>query len=182
MPGGTGFDLLARLDNPPRIIFTTAHDQHAVRAFQVNALDYLLKPVEPERLAIALGRVPGRASPAGVMISTEAPRLDRVFIRDGERCWFVPLPEVRLLESDGNYTRLYWNAEQPMLGRSLVHLEQRLDPATFFRANRKQLVNLCFIAAVHLGVGGGIDVELRGGPLVEISRRQARLFRERTAT
>jgi two-component system LytT family response regulator len=177
MPGGTGFDLLARLDNPPRVIFTTAHDHHAVRAFEVNALDYLLKPVEPERLAAALARMPERAA-----APAKPDRLDRLFIRDGERCWFVPLSEVRLLESDGNYTRLYWNTEQPMLGRSLVHLEERLDPAAFFRANRKQLVNLSFIASVHLGIGGGIDVELRDGPLVEISRRQARLFRERTGT
>jgi two-component system LytT family response regulator len=177
MPGGTGFDLLAALVNPPRVIFTTAHDAYAIRAFQVNALDYLLKPVEPERLAAALARMP--ADDARPVAKDP---LDRLFVKDGERCWFVPMAEVRLLESEGNYTRLYWNAERPMLGRSLVQLEARLDPARFFRANRKQILHLDFISAVHLGIGGGIGVELRGGPSIEISRRQARLFRERTQT
>jgi two-component system LytT family response regulator len=176
MPGGTGFDLLARLENPPRVVFTTAYDQHAVRAFEVNALDYLLKPVEPERLASAIARLSPKPLPPA------SARLDRLFIRDGERCWFVPLAEVRLLESDGNYTRLYWKVEQPMLGRSLIHLEERIDGATFFRANRRQILNLSFIGKVHLGIAGGIDVELEGGPIVEISRRQARLFKERTGS
>lgn len=103
----------------------------------------------------------------------------RLFIRDGERCWFVPVQEVRLLESDGNYTRLYWKAEQPMLGRSLVALEERLDPKVFFRANRKQIIHLDFIESVHQGIGGVLDVTLRGGPAIEISRRQGRLFRDR---
>ncbi|HVH45453.1 MAG TPA: LytTR family DNA-binding domain-containing protein [Labilithrix sp.] len=175
MPGGTGFDLLARIENPPRTIFTTAYDQHALRAFDVNALDYLLKPIEPERLAAAIAKVPpGSSAPAASGGPTE-----RLFIRDGERCWLVPMQEVRLIESDGNYSRLYWKAQQPMLARSLVTLEEGLDPKSFFRANRKQVIHLDFIESVHMGIGGRIDVTLRGGPEIEISRRQARLFRER---
>lgn len=173
MPGGSGFDLLTRLDDPPQVIFTTAYDQHAVRAFEVSALDYLLKPIEPERLAAALGKVGTRDD-----VET-SDVLERVFVRDGARCWFIPLREVRLISADGNYLRLSWGAIQPLLARPLTVLEQRLDPALFFRANRSQIINLEFIEAVEAGVGGRLHVQLRGGPEVEISRRQAQLFRRR---
>ncbi len=173
MPGGSGFDLLSRLDEPPQVIFTTAYDQHAVRAFEVSALDYLLKPIEPERLAAALGKVGTRDD-----VRTSAV-LDRVFVRDGERCWFIPLREVRLISADGNYLRLSWGSLQPLLARPLTVIEQRLDPALFFRANRSQIINLDFIEAVEVGSGGRLHVQLRGGPEVEISRRQAQLFRRR---
>lgn len=174
MPGGSGFDLLARLEYLPQVIFTTAHDEHAVRAFEVNALDYLLKPIDPRRLAAALAKVrrvseaPGRGA-----------ALEQIFVRDGARCWFVPLSEVSLLTSEGNYVRLSWGTQKPLLGRALASLEQRVDPRRFFRANRRQIINLDFIAGVELGIGGRLHVQLRDGPEVEISRRQARLFRMR---
>jgi two-component system, LytTR family, response regulator len=174
MPGGSGFDLLTRLEHLPRVIFTTAHDEHAVRAFEVNALDYLLKPIDPARLAAALARV-------GSANATRPPQpdaaLEQLFVRDGPRCWFVPLREVRLLTSEGNYVRLSWGKTQPLLGRALATLEQRLDPNRFFRANRRQIINLDFIENVELGVNGRLHVQLRDGPEVEISRRQARLFK-----
>jgi two-component system LytT family response regulator len=175
MPGATGFDLLARLDQVPHVIFTTAHDQHAVRAFEVDALDYLLKPIEPERLAAALGR----AKNAGTATSPQRGAvLEQLFVQDGPRCWFVPLREVRLLTAENNYVRLRWGGLQPLLGRPLSVLEQRLDPKRFFRANRAQIINLEFIESVDTGVSGRLHVQLRGGgPEVEISRRQARLFR-----
>jgi len=179
MPGGSGFDLLARLEHLPQVIFTTAHSEHAVRAFEVNALDYLLKPVEPERLAAALTRIK-RAGEAQAPLAG-AP-LEQLFVRDGPRCWFIPLREVRLLIADGNYVRLLWGKLQPLLGRPLTLLEQRLDPKRFFRANRSQIINLDFIEGVEVGVNGRLHVQLRdGGPEVEISRRQARRFRELTS-
>jgi len=179
MPGGSGFDLLARLEHLPQVIFTTAHSEHAVRAFEVNALDYLLKPVEPERLAAALSRIKrgdgAQALPAG------AP-LEQLFVRDGPRCWFIPLREVSLLSADGNYVRLLWGKLRPLLGRPLTVLEQRLDPKHFFRANRSQIINLDFIESVEVGVNGRLHVQLRDcGPEVEISRRQARRFRDLTS-
>jgi two-component system, LytTR family, response regulator len=173
MPGGSGFDLLTRLDETPQVIFTTAFDQHAVRAFEVSALDYLLKPIEPERLAAALARVDAHET------ARTANVLERVFVRDGSRCWFIPLREVRLITADGNYLTLSWGELKPQLARPLTVLEQRLDPALFFRANRSQIINLDFIEAVEVGVGGRLHVQLRGGPEVEISRRQAQLFRRR---
>lgn len=177
MPGGSGFDLLAQLDRVPRIVFTTAYDQYAVKAFDVNALDYLLKPIEPERLATALRKLQA-APPIGQPVDQT---LDQLFIRDGHRCWFVPLREVSLFTAEGNYVRLAWGKERPLLGRSLTLLEQKLDPARFFRANRSQIVNLDFIQQVELGDGGRLHVQLRDGPEIEVSRRQARLFRSRSA-
>ena len=179
MPGGTGFDLLDQLDRVPRIIFTTAYDQYAVKAFDVNALDYLLKPIETERLETALRKLQADGG-SSLDASRDAP-LDQLFIRDGPRCWFVPLREVSLFTSEGNYVRLLWGSERPLLGRSLVALEAKLDPQRYFRANRSQVVNLDFIETVELGEGGRLHVQLRGGPEIEVSRRQARLFRARAA-
>jgi two-component system LytT family response regulator len=170
MPGMTGFELLERLEEVPQVIFTTAYDAFAIRAFEVNALDYLLKPIAPERLDAALERlrpVPGRA------------RLDQVFVRDGDRCWIVRLAEILLLESDGNYTRVLFRAERPLIRRSLNALEQRLDAAVFFRANRAQIINLTWIEKVEEAVTGGLVVTLRGGRSVEISRRRSDALRER---
>ncbi len=166
MPGGTGFDLLARLERVPRIIFTTAYDQYAVKAFEVNALDYLLKPIEPERLAAALRKF-------------QAPPVEQLFIRDGHRCWFVPLREVTVFSAEGNYVRLQWGKERPLLGRSLIAVESMLDPLRYFRANRGQIINLEFIQQVEPADGGRLRVRLRDGLEVEVSRRQARLFRTR---
>jgi two-component system LytT family response regulator len=178
MPGGTGFDLLAQLDRVPRIVFTTAYDQYAVKAFEVNALDYLLKPVEPERLATAIGKI--QDSSPRVTATTGTAPLEQLFIKDGPRCWFVPLRQVSLLTSEGNYVRLHWGAERPLLGRSLTSIEQKLDPKQFFRANRAQIINLDFIQQVETGEGGRLYVQMRDGPEIEVSRRQAREFKERT--
>jgi two-component system LytT family response regulator len=169
MPGMTGFDLLERLEDLPQVIFTTAYDQYAIQAFAVNALDYLLKPIVPDRLAAALGRV----RPV-----SERSRLEQVFVRDGDRCWIVRLPDIFLMESEGNYTRLYFGAERPLIRRSLNSLEEQLDPATFFRAGRKEILNLKWIEKVDLSVAGGLSVTLRGGRTVEMSRRQSLRLRE----
>jgi two-component system, LytTR family, response regulator len=180
MPGGTGFDLLERLEgSAPQVIFTTAYDGHALRAFEFNALDYLVKPVEPERLARAIERVQARV----VVAAPTRLSLDRVFVRDGERCFFVQLDAVRLLESEGNYSRLYLEdrTEQPLLCRSLNYLEARLDPARFFRASRQHLVNLSAIRSLEPGPGGRLVLVLTGGQEIEMSRRQSQRFKERMA-
>lgn len=169
MPGGSGFDVLEQLDSVPQVIFTTAFDQYAIQAFEVNALDYLLKPIAPERLAAAVERAKPRAL---------ARPLAQVFVRDGERCWIVKLPEIMLLESEGNYTRLHFGKERPLIRRSLNALEQQLDPLMFFRANRKQIVNLAWIEKTDFSVAGGLSVTLRGGQVVEMSRRQSDRLRE----
>jgi two-component system, LytTR family, response regulator len=179
MPGGTGFDLLARLDRVPRVIFTTAYDRYAVKAFDVNALDYLLKPIEPERLAAALDKLLATPLSTGREAHEDSP-LEQLFVRDGPRCWFIPLRHVSVFTAEGNYVRMQWGQERPLLGRSLAALESKLDPKRFFRANRQQIINLEFIRSVDLGVGGRLHVQLNDGREIQISRRQAREFRERT--
>ena len=169
MPGMTGFELLERLEDVPPVIFTTAYDAYAIRAFEVNALDYLLKPVVPARLAAALARVRPRAA---------RPRLDQVFVRDGERCWIVRVADIYLLESEGNYTRVHFAGERPLIRRSLNALEEQLDPAIFFRAGRKEILNLKWIDRVDLSVSGGLLVTLRGGRTIEMSRRQSARLKE----
>lgn len=181
MPSGTGFDLLERLDTVPRVVFTTAYDQYAVRGFEANALDYLLKPVRAERLAAALDKA--RAAASSMPASTrEVLRADDpIFLRDGERCWFVQLGQISRIEVDGNYATVHFRGEKAMLGRSLATLENRLDPALFFRANRSTLVNLRMVAAIDLSVGDGYTLTMKDGTEVEVSRRQARELRERLA-
>jgi two-component system LytT family response regulator len=171
MPGGSGFDLLAALDDPPEVIFTTAFDRYALQAFEVNALDYLQKPVQAARLAAALER-----SVRGAQRRSTGER--KLFVRDGERCWFVALGDVRLFTSEGNYTRVYFGGEQPLLLRSLKQLEERLDPQRFFRASRRHLVNLDHVRRAAPNEAGGYTLLLAGGEAVEVSRRRATAWRE----
>jgi two-component system LytT family response regulator len=183
MPGADGFSLLERLEPPlPQVIFTTAYDEFAVKAFEFSALDYLLKPVDPNRLVAALEKLRPRGSAAPVELGSPSHRLmleDKVFVREGDRCWFVPVKNLRLLESEGNYTRLYFDDQKPQLFRSLTAMEERLDPKSFFRANRKQVINLAWVDGIEPWFSGGLLVKLKGGMKVELSRRQAQDFRER---
>ncbi len=184
MPGKTGFDLLTMLEHTPEIIFTTAYDEYAIRAFEVNALDYLLKPIEPKRLADAIYKLKEiNESEVAQISDTSSNRSllseqDQVFVKDGERCWFVRLSEIRLFESVGNYAKVYFGANKPLILKSLNALEERLDPKVFFRANRKHIINLRSIEKVEPYFNGGLLLELKGGDKVEVSRRQAVKFKE----
>jgi two-component system LytT family response regulator len=178
MPGRDGFELLATLDSAPRVIFCTAYNEHAVRAFEQNALDYLVKPVEPARLTRALDKARRALESEHSRRPSKLGLHDRVFVRDGERCWFVTLKDVRLFEVDGNYTRLYFGNERPLVPKGLNYLESRLEPLVFFRISRRHIVNLQWINSVTPTISGGLQLTLKGGEEVEVSRRQAALFRE----
>ncbi|HRG81901.1 MAG TPA: response regulator [Chitinophagaceae bacterium] len=183
MPGKTGFDMLSQLEKAPQVIFTTAYDEFALKAFEVNALDYLVKPIEPKRLADAVQKLNAsdiRDSRQEV-ISTNNSLLtenDQVFVKDGERCWFVKLNEIRLFESVGNYAKVFFGANKPLILKSLNALEERLDEKTFFRANRKHIVNLRMIEKIEPYFNGGLLLELKGGEKIEVSRRQTVKFKE----
>lgn len=187
MPGETGMELLESLEPPlPHVIFTTAYDEFAVKAFELNALDYLLKPVDPARLGSAVEKLRGKAgapaeeaSRARALARERLAPEDKVFVREGDRCWFVEVKAIRLLESEGNYTRVHFDDAHPQLFRSLNAMEERLDPRTFFRANRRQMINLAWIDRIEPWFSGGLLVHLKGGAKVELSRRQAQEFRER---
>jgi two-component system LytT family response regulator len=185
MPGMTGFEMLKHLEEIPRVIFITAYDEYALKAFEVNALDYILKPVDPDRLKEALAKL---SAPEDDFVSNQAESLcrknrqltlnDRVFIKDGEKCWFIELSKVRMLESEGNYVKVYFDNFKPLILRSLNSFEDRLDPEYFFRANRKFIINLNWVSNIENWFNGGLQVELREGEKVEISRRQAIRFKE----
>ncbi len=180
MPDGSGFDLLTALDQPPAVIFTTAYDRYAIRAFDVSALDYLLKPVDPPRLAQALQkRLPAQApAPAPAAAEPPPPQDGKVFIKDGERCWFVALDDIVLFESEGNYTRVYFDHHRPLLLRSLLQMEARLDAAKFMRISRSRIVNLARVTGIAPAPAGGMALTLQGDLRVGMSRRRAILFKQ----
>lgn len=186
MPGMTGFEMLKKLDEIPYVIFVTAYDEYALKAFEVNALDYLLKPVDIDRLTEAIEKLKQKEDSdfesSRSVKTIRGDRMlslnDRVFIKDGEKCYFVKLEDVRMLESDGNYVKVFFGTNRPLILRSLNSFEDRLDPAHFFRANRKFIINLEWVEHIENWFNGGLQVELKGGDKIEISRRQAIRFKE----
>lgn len=175
MPGKSGFDLLEELDWLPEVIFTTAYDEYAIKAFETNAIDYLLKPIEEERLTEAINKVSEKLTLHDKKgdEGSELGESDQVFVKDGERCWFVTLAEIRYFESIGNYIKVHFDTNKPMILKSLNNLEKRLDKKIFFRANRKHIINLKWIEKTENWFNGGLIVTLKGGETIEISRRQA---------
>ncbi len=187
MPGKTGFELLEELEKVPKVIFTTAYDEFAIKAFDVNALDYLLKPIQEERLKDAITKVLAvqasalaeRAQEGVSEIKQQLGMNDQVFVKDGDRCWFISLKEIRLFESDGNYIKVYFNNVKPMIHKSLNALDEKLDERSFFRASRKHIINLSWIETIETWFNGGLLVQLKGGEKIEVSRRQAARFKEK---
>lgn len=180
MPGKNGFEMLEQLDSVPTVIFTTAYDEYALKAFEYNAMDYLLKPIEPKRLEDTIKKLIEKTRKEKVRQS-ELPVLredDQVFVKDGDRCWFVKLSTVKLFESEGNYVRLYFDDHKPLILRTLNYLDERLDDKTFFRANRKHIINLKWIENIEPWLNGGLLVKLKGGHKIEVSRRQAIKFKD----
>ena len=180
LPSGSGFEVLDGLAPVPAVVFTTAYDQYAVQAFAANALDYLLKPVQPQRLAQALAKVEqARATPLPPSSEERLTPDARVFLREGERCCFVEVRRISRVVVDGNYARVWFDGQSLLLARSLSALEARLPQALFFRVNRNTLVNLGQVRSVELGIAEGYQLGLADGCTVEVSRRQARELRER---
>ncbi|MHA8053083.1 LytR/AlgR family response regulator transcription factor [Aquirufa sp. Wall-65K1] len=188
MPGKTGFEWLEEWDGYlPEVIFTTAFDEYALKAFEVNALDYVLKPIELSRLSESVqklekqiaNKVKSHPEQVSVVPQHFLTAQDQIFVKDGEKCWFVRLDKVRLCESMGNYVRLFFDDQKPLVLKSLNALEDRLDPKVFFRANRKHIINLNFIEKIEPWFSGGLQVTLQGkGEKIEISRRQSIRFKE----
>lgn len=185
MPGRNGFELLEELERVPQVIFVTAFDEYALKAFEVSALDYLLKPVESDRLAQAIDKVRAglkeqekqeqeNLQPANHLLGAQ----DQIFLKDGDKCWFVRLEDIRLFESEGNYVRVFFKTNKPLILKSLNALEERLDSKSFFRANRKHIVNLQWIDQVENWFNGGLRLTLLDGTQIEVSRRQAARFRD----
>lgn len=182
MPGKTGFDMLQELDNAPLVIFTTAYDEYAIKAFEFSALDYLLKPIDSKRLEDAIKKlnIPAYADEADGVNTNQGMLTEnsQVFVKDGDKCWFVKLTDIRLFESVGNYAKVFFGNNKPLILKSLNALEERLDPKTFFRANRKHIVNLRMVEKIEPYFNNGLLIELKNGEKIEVSRRQAVKFKE----
>ena len=141
MPEKSGFDLLESLDKVPQVIFTTAYDQYAVKAFEVSALDYLMKPIREERFAKAVEQARSKIV---------KPHADRIFVKDRQQYHFVSWDKVYLIESMDNYALLFFDGKKVFLKSSLNQLEEKLDAAIFFRINRAQIINMQFIQNIQL--------------------------------
>ena len=181
MPGKNGFELLESLDVVPKVIFTTAYDEYALKAFEVNALDYLLKPIRKERLDECIQKLISDGPAEKTSEEAAGYKLglkDQVFVKDGDKCWFVRLSDVRLFESDGNYIKVYFDTFKPMIHKSLNALDKKLDDRSFFRASRKHIINLSWVESIESWFNGGLLVKMKGGEKVEVSRRQASKFKD----
>lgn len=179
MPEKTGFDLLEDLIETPAIVFTTAFDEYAIKAFEVNAMDYLLKPIIKDRLADAITKVKKQLEELkSDSLRNKLAPTDKVFIRDGDRCWYVKLEEIRLIESAGNYAKVYFDKYQPLIHRTLNSLDERLNDQQFFRVNRQQIVNLSYLDKIEPFFNSGFLFYLKDGTKIEVSRRQAVKFKE----
>lgn len=172
LPGKNGFELLEELDAVPAVIFTTAFDQYAIRSFEYNTIDYLLKPISNERLSLAIQRVEERMMNLNICATNVLTEANQVFVKDGNRYWFVKIKDIYLLESKGNYTQVFFEKNKPLVLKSLSYFESVLDSSVFLRINRQQIVNLKYIEKVVSWFNGKLKLKLKTGEEIEVSRRQ----------
>ena len=180
MPEKNGFDLLAELDSIPKVIFVTAYNDYALKAFDVNAIGYLTKPVDPARLKKAITPLIENHTPKKAEKTKQENKLGiehQIFLKDGDNCWFVTLKDIRYFESEGNYIRVYFNDEKPLILKSLNLLEEKLDESIFFRANRKNIINLKHITNIENWFSGTLRITLNKNEHIEVSRRQSSKFK-----
>jgi two-component system LytT family response regulator len=177
MPGKSGFDLLEELTNVPDVVFTTAYDQYAVKAFEMNALDYLVKPLRDERFSKTIEKVKIELSKRITLEPTTLPMHQKIFIKDGEKCHFIPLTDIHFIESLENYARLYFGSNKAMIKRSLNLLAEKLDPKVFFRINRSQMINIHYIKEIHPYFNNKLQITLTTGETLEVSSRQSVKFK-----
>ncbi len=179
MPGETGLELLEKIKNPPRTVFVTAYDEYAIKAFELKAYDYLMKPIDPERLSEVYKRLSEEnQTPASVVNNDKLKAGERILIKDGEKVWFIKVDEIRYFESEGNYVKVHFEKFRPLILRSLNSLEERMDEKMFFRANRKFIINLQHVVNIENWFNGGLQIELTCGTKIEISRRQTIRFKD----
>lgn len=172
MPGRSGFELLESLDTIPAVIFTTAFDAYAVKAFEINALDYLVKPIRDERFAMAVNRVKEQVAREQEEQDTRV-GMQHLFVKEGDRYYMIKTDEISLIESAGNYAKIYFNQQKVLIKKSLNQLEQTLDAAVFFRISRQEIINTGFISQMQALPNGQLTVQLKNGKTVTVSNRQS---------
>jgi two-component system LytT family response regulator len=179
----TGLDVVERIgpDRMPAVIFVTAYDEYAVKAFELNAVDYLLKPFDDMRLRRSVERAGQRiaarhqsdlAAQLQALLDSRARKWpERIVVKEGERFDFVPVESIDWIESANNYVQLHCGSRHHLLGESLTNLEGRLNPARFLRIHRGRIVNLSRIEAIHPLLGGTYELELRSGTRLTTGRQ-----------
>ena len=179
MPKKSGFDLLDELVTVPEVVFTTAYNQYAVQAFEVNALDYLVKPIREERFSKTIERIKKELKKN----EHDEPFLlhRKIFIKDGQHCYFIPISSISLIESVENYARLHFDGQHAMIKRSLNLLQEKLDPSLFFRVNRSQIINTEYISEIHPHFNNKLEITLSTGEVLEVSSRQSAKFKKRNS-
>ena len=180
MPEKDGFELLEMLDEVPTTIFTTAFDEYAIKSFEYNAFDYLLKPINQKRFSATITKVLEQSHDVPKTEAKEAGlSLDKkIFIKDGEKCWLVKVQDISLFEIVGNYTRVFFECNKPLIYKSLAQIEEKLPSDIFFRANRQQIININHVKKVVSWFNGKLKIELNSGEEIEISRRQSYIFKD----
>ncbi|WP_444647775.1 LytR/AlgR family response regulator transcription factor [Flavobacterium columnare] len=178
MPEKDGFELLEMLDDVPITVFTTAFDEYALKSFEYNALDYLMKPVSPNRFSKAIDKVKQKLENKTVKNKQKVEISNQIFIKEGEKCWLLKVADIYLFEVEGNYTKVFFNDQKAVLNKSLNQIEKKL-PEDFFRANRNQIININYIKNIDLWFSGNLLVHLKDDQKIEISRRQSSLFKEK---
>ena len=178
MPGKDGFQLLEMLENVPMVVFTTAFDEFAIKSFEYNTLDYLMKPINSKRLSQAIEKVKLKLAEKTEKQDKKLDLEDQIFIKDGEKCWMVKISEIYLFEVEGNYTKVFFRNEKSVLTRSLNVIEKKLPQEKYFRANRNTIFNINYIQNIENWFSGNLMIKLPNDNQVEISRRQAVLFKE----
>jgi len=176
MPEKSGFDLLDELTTIPEVVFTTAYSEYATKAFEVNALDYLVKPIREERFSQSIERVKKELSKIKETSSSFSMH-HKIFIKDGERCYFIPLADIRYIESLENYARLYFRGDKAMIKKSLNSIEEKLDATIFFRINRSQIININFIKEIQPSLNSRLKIVLDADEIFDVSSRQSVRFK-----
>lgn len=182
MPGENGFELLETLEYSPKIIFTTAYSEYAIRSFDFNTIDYLLKPISHDRLSIAIQKLTA-ISAHRAKIDDELPHdiLDfhsRIFVKDGDHCHIVNLSDIRYFESCKNYVRIFFENHNAFIKKSLNSVEMRLPRKYFFRVSRQYIVNIQKIKRIEESISDGFDVTMSDGAVIQVSRRNASELKE----
>lgn len=180
MPEKDGFELLEMLDEAPVVVFTTAYDEYAIKSFEYNALDYLLKPIAEERYLSAIEKVKQKLAgiEKEVLSEDKLTANSQIFIKEGEKCWLVKINEIIYFEIVGNYTRVYFKDQKPLIYKSLNQVEAKLPKKNFFRANRQQIINTDFVSNVVPWFNDKLKLVMANGSEIEISRRQSYLFKD----
>ncbi|MFZ2906304.1 MAG: LytTR family DNA-binding domain-containing protein [Cyclobacteriaceae bacterium] len=188
MPGMTGFDVLDEIEHDPFVIFTTAYDQYAIKAFEKNAVDYLLKPLDQERFKLAIDRAVNRMkleqNNVGELLRSlktehKTSYDSHLFVQKSEKLLNLPVEEIMFLEASGDYTILTTKGDQFVSSSGIGKLEEILNPETFIRVHRSTIININFLKEIEKHFNGGMIVKMQSGKSFPVSRTYAKVIRKK---